>query len=78
MADHRGTCTHRAKGTRSRSVERQRRYTFITREIQAEEPSLQLRPRPTDQEVYDKAKMAVDRLTEEASERDEIYEFAQT
>ena len=53
-------------------------YTFITREIQEELPSLQLRQRPTDQEVYDIAKMAVDRLTEEAFEKSEAYELAQT
>ena len=53
-------------------------FTFITREIRGEEPSLQLRLRPTDQEVYDIAKLTVDRLTDEASERNEIYELAQT
>ena len=53
-------------------------YTFIAREIRGEESSLQLRPRPTDQEVYDLAKWAVDRLSEKASERIEAYELAQT
>ena len=51
-------------------------YTFITREIQGEEPSLQLRPRPTDQEVLDIAKRAVDRLMEEASEQSETLSLA--
>ena len=50
-------------------------YTFITREIQEELPSLQLRPRPTDQEVYDIAKMAVDRLTEEAFEQSGVCDL---
>jgi len=53
-------------------------YTFIAREIQGEEPSLQLRLRPTDQEVLDIAKRAVDRLSDEASEQNEAYELAQT
>lgn len=52
-------------------------YTFITREIQGEEPSLQLRPRPTDQEVLDIAKRAVGRLAEEVSEHEEMFDFAQ-
>jgi|GEM_PF-5464831 len=43
-------------------------YTFITQEILTESPSLQLRQRPTDQEVYDIVKMAVERLTEDAFE----------
>jgi hypothetical protein len=49
-------------------------FTFITREIRGEEPSLQLRTRPMDQEVIDIAKMAVDRLVDEGS--DAAYDLA--